>query len=89
MITLDAASVRLAAALGLIGRYGAAGGAPGKAWIVDQVARILLGDETCYQEWRADFSLGEDWDEGIAPDSSIGHLLRQHEQSAKQQQVAK
>jgi hypothetical protein len=50
------------------------GGAPGsdhKQWILDQVVRILTGDE--YLRWLKEYANGEDgpatyeWDEGVAP----------------------
>lgn len=40
-------------------------------WVIDQAVRILAGDG--YEQWVADFRVGEDgpetysWDEGIAP----------------------
>jgi hypothetical protein len=58
---------RIDVAMAYIGDYGYIDGAHHKQWVLDQVARVLLGDE--YPEW-AD-GLDEDgvswWDRGIAP----------------------
>ena len=56
---------RIEAAMEFISRYGYIDGGHHKQWVLDQVARVLLGDE--YDEWAE----GEDgyvaWDTGIAP----------------------
>lgn len=42
-----------------------------QAWVIDQMCRVLLGDE--YPQWVADRKAGPDgpntyvWDEGVAP----------------------
>jgi hypothetical protein len=59
------------AALEVIERYGGIDGGHHKQWVIDQVARHLLGDQ--YTQWVVDMKDGEDgpntyeWDEGIAP----------------------
>ena len=58
-------------ALDLIEQYGGIDGAHHKDWVLDQVARILLGEG--YEAWVVDLKSGEDgpetygYDEGIAP----------------------
>ncbi len=62
---------KIAAALDLIGSYGGTDGAHHKQWVLDQVVRVLTGDN--YEEWARLQRDGEDgpdtyeWDEGIAP----------------------
>lgn len=61
--------VREAVAICLL--YGGVDGGHHKQWLLDQMLRILLGEE--YDERIADWKSGEDgpetyeWDEGIAP----------------------
>jgi hypothetical protein len=61
----------VAAALEIIERYGGIDGEHHKMWVIDQIARALLGD--AYPQWVVDMKAGEDgpntydWDEGIAP----------------------
>lgn len=56
--------------LELIMRYGGIDGDRHKAWVLDQVVRILALD---YEDWRAEHANGEDgpytyeWDVGVAP----------------------
>jgi hypothetical protein len=58
-------------ALELIFEYGQIDGAHHKAWVIDQVVRILCGKE--YEKEIADYKNGEDgadtyeWNIGIAP----------------------
>ncbi len=58
-------------ALELIEQYGGFDGAHHKQWVLDQIARVLIGDK--YPQWVADMTAGEDgpdtydWDVGIAP----------------------
>jgi hypothetical protein len=58
-------------ALEVIERYGGIDGGHHKQWVIDQVARHLLGDQ--YTQWVVDMKDGEDgpntyeWDEGIIP----------------------
>ncbi len=52
------------AALELIGRYGGNDGGHHKQWVLDQVARALLGDR--YAQWRLEHG-GQNWEEGIPP----------------------
>lgn len=58
-------------ALTLIERYGGFDGEHHKTWVIDQVARVLTGDD--YADWVVAMKSGEDgpeayeWDEGIAP----------------------
>jgi len=58
-------------ALELARRYGQSEKGHQKAWVIDQMCRVLLGDE--YEAWVADAKAGEDepetycWDTGISP----------------------
>lgn len=58
-------------AMRFIEQYGGIGGEHHKAWVIDQVARALLGDG--YEDWVAEWESGQDgpdtyaWDVGIAP----------------------
>lgn len=62
---------RIEAACELIVRYGGIDGGHHKAWVLDQVFRVLTGDD--YARRVAEANAGEDgpetyaWDEGIAP----------------------
>ncbi len=64
-------SERVTEALNVIARFGGIDGAHHKTWVIDQVARCLLGDR--YKEWVTDMMAGEDgpatygYDEGITP----------------------
>lgn len=49
------------AAINIINKYGMIDGAHHKQWVIDQVARKLLGGFD-YKIWA-----DKDWDEGIAP----------------------
>jgi len=57
--------------LDVVVRYGGIDGAHHKAWVLDQVVRIIKGDD--YESFIAEICDGEDgpgtyeWDEGIAP----------------------
>ena len=65
------AEERVVRAIKLIMRYGGIDGSHHKAWVIDQVARILAG--AAYEELVRAARKGEDgpktysWDEGIAP----------------------
>jgi hypothetical protein len=54
-----------------IAEYGGCDGAHHKTWVIDQMVRVLTGDD--YEKWVAQYQDGEDgpetyeWDEGIAP----------------------
>jgi hypothetical protein len=58
-------------ALLIIERFGGIDGSHHKQWVIDQVARKLLGSR--YEEWVKEIKNGEfgpdtyDWDEGIPP----------------------
>lgn len=60
-----------AAAMKLIIRYGGIDGGHHKQWVLDQVARALMGAR--YEAWRVAMCAGEDgpdtyeWDEGTPP----------------------
>jgi hypothetical protein len=60
-------------ALKLIKRHGGTEGAHHKQWVLDQVVRILLGNQDDYNRWVEEYENGEDgpktysWDKGIAP----------------------
>jgi len=64
-------SVRETEALRIIGQYGAIDGDHHKTWVIDQVAKALLG--TNYTSWVVEQKAGEDgpntydWNEGIPP----------------------
>lgn len=61
---------RIFEALALAFDYGQIDGGHHKAWVIDQMVRVLAAD---YDEWIANFRDGEDgpdtysWDEGSAP----------------------
>ncbi len=65
----DAEKIR--ASMDVIERYGQIEGDHHSKWVIDQVARILMGD--LYPAWVIDMRDGEDgpdtysYDEGIAP----------------------
>jgi len=58
-------------ALNIIEQFGGIDGDHHKTWVIDQVARSLLGDN--YEKWVKEMKVGEDgpntydWSEGIAP----------------------
>ncbi len=58
-------------ALEIITQYGGIGGGHHKQWVLDQVVRILTGDD--YENWVAEYATDEggvhmyEWDVGIAP----------------------
>ncbi len=60
-------------ALELIVRYGGIDEAHHKAWVLDQVVRVLIGDDEEYKKFVAEAKAGEDgpntyaWNVGIAP----------------------
>jgi hypothetical protein len=63
---------RIDKALELMFRYSQIDGGHHKAWVIDQVVRILTGDG--YEEWVKEYCYDEEsgqkeyeWDEGIAP----------------------
>lgn len=62
---------KLEVALDVIRRFGGIDGAHHKAWALDQVVRVLTGDD--YEGWVAETKAGEDgpetysYDTGIAP----------------------
>ena len=62
---------RLRKAIELAVRYGQIDGAHHKAWVIDQIVRVLAGDE--YPDVIKAHNDGDDgpetynWDEGIAP----------------------
>jgi hypothetical protein len=67
---------RITKAMEIIAQYGDIDGAHHKQWVLDQVVRVLVGDEEHYQQWlteyRGDYDpkwggYEYDWDEGIAP----------------------
>jgi hypothetical protein len=63
---------RIIGAVALAGEFGGTDGEHHKTWVIDQMCRILLGDEA-YASWVKCLRAGEDgpdtyeWDEGIAP----------------------
>jgi hypothetical protein len=65
------AEIKVEGALNVIEHYGGFDGAHHKAWVIDQVARALTGDQ--YAQWVIDMKAGEDgpntyeWAEGTPP----------------------
>jgi len=59
------------AAMAIIEQFGGIDGEHHKTWVIDQIARALLGDG--YEPWVATYCAGEDgpetyaWDIGVAP----------------------
>ena len=59
-------------AIELISEYGGIDGGHHKQWLLDQVLRVLMNEDT-YNKWLAVWQDGEDgpltyeWDKGIAP----------------------
>lgn len=55
----------------LIEEFGCIDGGHHKMWLIDQIARVVQGDN--YKQWVIEYQKGEDgdntysWDEGIAP----------------------
>lgn len=68
---MDDAIIRRDKAIKLALDYGQTDGAHHKTWVIDQILRILTGDE--YEELIISYCNGDDgpetygWDEGIAP----------------------
>lgn len=64
---------RISAALNVALRYGGIDGDHHRAWVIDQMVRILRVDEAGYQDFVRRYSDGEDgpntyeWYPGIAP----------------------
>ena len=69
---MSAPEERITQALGIAVRYGQIDGAHHKAWVIDQMVRVLVGGEN-YEQFIADSCDGEDgpdtygWDVGIPP----------------------
>lgn len=63
----DTEESKIEQAISLIYEYGGIDGAHHKQWLLDQVLRVLLGDE--YAEWIEGYCEGDEyeWDTGIAP----------------------
>ena len=61
----------IVAAMDIIERYGQIDGDHHKAWVIDQIARCLLGAD--YEAWVTEMRAGEEgpdtygYEEGIAP----------------------
>jgi len=61
------------AALNMIGQYGGFDGSHHKDWVLDQTARLLIGNLQSYNKWVANLKTGDDgpetysYSEGIAP----------------------
>ena len=67
---VDFDDARIMQALDLAVKYGQKGGAHHKAWVIDQMVRVLAGDR--YDELVKEHSAGDGpasytWDRGIAP----------------------
>jgi len=68
---MDSDQMKLENVIGLIEKYGGTDGGHHKQWVIDQIVRIIKGDQ--YGQWVEDMKDGEDgpntyeWDEGIAP----------------------
>jgi hypothetical protein len=51
----------------LVEDYAYIGGEHHKQWLIDQMVRVILGEDG-YRQWRLDNGeTYDDWDEGIAP----------------------
>jgi len=62
----EAAEARESQIFLLLCGYGQTDGAHHKAWVIDQIARTLLGDD--YDKWIAKMTAdGLSWDTGIVP----------------------
>ena len=61
------AEERIEEAVGVACRYGSIDGDHHKAWVIDQMVRILLGSG--YGDWRHEYEAdGEyEWSEGVPP----------------------
>jgi hypothetical protein len=63
---LDDCESRAGTAMNIIERFGGFDDGHHKAWVIDQVARALMGPR--YDEWAASMAEGDyTWDEGIEP----------------------
>lgn len=66
---------RITDALDIAWRYGQIGGDHHKTWVIDQMVRVLCGDEESYKKWVGEYTAPMsddsddryDWDTGIAP----------------------
>jgi hypothetical protein len=58
---------RIEDALDLAWQYGQIDGGHHKMWVIDQMVRVLLGDE--YEKWVKEYEDDDEyeWDVGIAP----------------------
>lgn len=69
--TLEQLQAKNKKALEIIEQYGGIEGDHHRCWVIDQVARLLNGDD--YERWVTEMKDGVDgpntygWDEGIAP----------------------
>jgi hypothetical protein len=62
----DVAETHIGQVLYLLCAFGQTDGAHHKAWVIDQIARELLGDD--YGKWIASQKAdGLTWDKGVAP----------------------
>lgn len=65
-------SEKITKAVEIISYYGGIDAGHHKQWVIDQVLKVLLGDDT-YSKWLMAYCNGEDgpdtyeWDTGIAP----------------------
>jgi len=68
---MEDAQRRIDAALKIASEDGQVDGGHHKAWAIDQMVRVLCGDQ--YEQFIREYCAGEDgpdtylWDEGIAP----------------------
>ena len=63
---------RIEKALKVAWEFGQINGSRHKMWVIDQIVRVLCGDEEKYRDWVETYetSYGEDyyvWDIGVAP----------------------
>lgn len=69
----EIADEKIKTALQIAWSYGQVAGSSYKAWVIDQMVRVLCGSEEEYREWvetyETPISYGEyyEWDTGIAP----------------------
>lgn len=65
----DAEDERIQKALELAWRFGQIDGSHHRVWVIDQMVRVLCGDEETYNKWVKEYEDegAYEWDTGIAP----------------------
>ena len=81
---------RIVAAINIVNEYGDVNSCDGKAWMIDQILRILLKDEDSYQieglqngyeEWVEKYEENSKWNVGIKPTGSARHKEQQDKEN--------